>query len=308
MRLHPQSLARISYAYLSDPEPDNKFFQTAVYLFDNNLWEVPPLMRIQANSVTLAVLSSWVFEANRKDTWSCFSVTLPTLIESDYWDTSLGVDDTPFFWRVFFTKKGRFEGHHFYVPVYADAVQGKNWIKAHVAQYKQLLRWGWGVIVFPIAMKGFLTAKMPLRLKLEKLYHMVEQYTIWRTVTFLITFGFLLLVLVNPNIRQTSLGYQLPRITGTILTGAFLFLLPLAILRAKITRPIPSGWPWWKRVWAYLEGPLVIVNLLTYTFFPYLEAETRLMLGKRLKFWSTPKVRPDLTRASEEKKNAIRTT
>jgi len=291
MRFHPQYLARLSYAYLTDPEPNHKFFQTAVYLFDNNLWEVPPLMRIQANSVTLAVLSSWVFEADRKDTWSCFSVTLRTLIESGYWDTSLGVDDTPFFWRAFFARNGEFKGHHFYIPVYADAVQGKDWIKAHIAQYKQLLRWGWGVIVFPIAIKGFLTNKISARIKLEKLYHMIEQYTIWRTVTFLITFGFLLLTFANPNVRRTALGYQLPRITGTILTGAFFFLLPLTLLRAKITRPMPSDWPLWKKVWAYLEGPLVIVNLLTYTFIPYIDAETRLMLGRRLEFWSTPKMR-----------------
>ena len=308
MRLHSQFLARLAYAYLTDPKPDNKFFQTAVYLFDNNLWDVPPLMRIQANSITLAVLSSWVFEANRKDTWSCFSVTLPTLVESDYWDTSLGVDDTPFFWRAFFARNGEFEGHHFYIPVYADAVQGEGWVKAHVSQYKQLLRWGWGVIVFPIAMKGFLTAKIPLRLKLEKLYHMIEQYTIWRTVTFLITFGFLLLTFANPTVRQTSLGYRLPQITGVILTSAFILLLPLTVLRAKITRPMPDDWPLWKKIWAYLEGPLVIINLLTYTFIPYLDAETRLMLGRRLEFWSTPKMRSDLTRTSEEKKNAVNTT
>ena len=300
MRLHPQFLARLAHAYLTDPKPDNKFFQTAVYLFDNNLWDVPPLMRIQANSITLAVLSSWVFEADRKDTWSCYSVTLPTLIETGYWDPALGVDDTPFFWRAFFKKGGEFGGHHFYVPVYADAVQDEGWVKTHISQYRQLLRWGWGVIVFPIAMKGFLTAKIPLRLKLTKLYHMIEQYTIWRTVTFLVTFGFLLLAFANPAIRQTSWGYRLPKITGLILTSAFILLLPLTILRAKITRPMPENWPIWKKVWAYLEGPLVIINLLTYTFIPYLDAETRLMLGKRLEFRFTPKIKA--------KENALATT
>ncbi|NIT03724.1 glycosyltransferase [Candidatus Saccharibacteria bacterium] len=291
MRFHPQFLARLSRAFLTDPERKNKFFQTAVYLFDNNLWDVPPLMRIQANSITLAVLSSWVIEPDRKDTWSCYSVPLTTLMETGYWDTSLGVDDTPFYWRTLIKKEGNFEGHHFYVPVYADAVQDEGFIKTHVSQYKQLLRWGWGVITFPIAMKGFLTTKMSLSLKLSKLYHLLEQYTIWRTVTFLITFGFLLLTLANPDIRLTSAGYRLPKITGVILTTAFIFLVPLTFLRSKISSNIPSGWPWWKRVWAWVEGPLVILNLLTYTFIPYIDAETRLMLGKRLEFWPTPKVR-----------------
>jgi len=57
MRLHPQYLPRLSYAFLTEPNRLNKFFQTAAYLFDNNLWEVPLLMRIQANSISLAVLA-----------------------------------------------------------------------------------------------------------------------------------------------------------------------------------------------------------------------------------------------------------
>ena len=291
MRIHPQFLARMSYAFLTDPEPMEKFYQTAVYLFDNNLWQVPPLMRIQANSVTLAVLGSWVTEPSRKDTWSCYSVPLTTLIETDYWDATLGVDDTPFYWRTFVKKEGKFSGNHFYIPVFADAVQDQGVIKTHVSQYKQLLRWGWGVVTFPIAMKGFLTTRIPLGTKLLKLYHLLEQYTIWRTVTFLITFGFLLLAIANPEVRLTAAGYRLPEITGVILTAAFIFLLPVTYLRSKITTPMPVYWPWWKKLWGWLEGPLVIINLLTYTLVPYIDAETRLMLGRRLEFWSTPKVR-----------------
>ena len=293
MRFHPQFLARLSYAFLTDSDRMDKFFQTATYLFDNNLWDVPPMMRIQANSITLAVLASWVTEPDRKDTWSCYSVPLPTLIETGFWDTELGVDDTPFYWRALIKKEGNFEGHHFYIPVYADAVQDQSFVKTHISQYKQLLRWGWGVISFPIAMKGFLTTKMSLGLKLSKLYHMFEQYTIWRTVTFLVTFGFLMLAIVNPQVRLTAVGYRLPQITGVILTTAFIFLFPLTFLRSKISSTMPKDWPWWKKAWGWLEGPLVIINLLTYTFIPYVDAETRLMIGKRLEFWPTPKVRRD---------------
>ncbi|MEX1068207.1 MAG: glycosyltransferase family A protein, partial [Patescibacteria group bacterium] len=62
MRFHPQYLPRLSHAFLTEPDRLDKFFQTALYLFDNNLWDVPPLMRIQANSLSLAVLASWVAE------------------------------------------------------------------------------------------------------------------------------------------------------------------------------------------------------------------------------------------------------
>ncbi len=291
MRLHPQFLARLGYAFLTDPHRFDKFYQTAVYLFDNNLWEVPSLMRIQANSITLAVLSSWVVEPNTKDTWSCYSVALPTLIEAGFWDPAIGVDDTTFYWNAFLKKEGRFEGNHFYIPVYADAVQDQGLLRTHVSQYKQLLRWGWGVVTFPIAMKGFLTTKVPLGLKISKLYHLIEKFAIWYTLAFLITFGFAILSLVNPEIKLTTLGYLLPKISGVVLTAALVILFPITIFRNKIVRPMPANWSWWKKLWTWVEGPLVVVNLLLYNFAPYLDAETRLMIGKRLEFWPTPKVR-----------------
>lgn len=290
--VHPQFLARLTYEYLLTPERDNHFYQTAVHLYDNNLWEVPPLMRVQANSVTLAVLSSWTFEGHIKETWSCFSTPLPTVIEANFWDVSLGVDDTPFFWRAFFKKKGNFSGRTFYIPISSDAVQGKSFIDAHKSQYRQLLRWGWGVMVFPLAMTGFLTVPgVPLRQKILHLTKMIEQYTIWRTVTFLLTFGFPLLLLFNPTLRTTSLGYNLPRLTGNILTFALVFLVPATFIREKIVKKKPKHWPIWKKILAFMEGPLVIVNLLTYVLVPYVDAETRMMLGRRFSFETTLKIR-----------------
>lgn len=291
MRLHPQFLARLTYAFLTEPNRLNKFFQTAAYLFDNNLWEVPPLMRIQANSISLAVLSSWVVESEHKDTWSCYSVALPTVIEAGFWNPAIGIDDTTFYWNTFLKKQGRFDGNHFYIPVYADAVQDKGLLKTHLSQYRQLLRWGWGIVTFPIAMKGFLTTKIPLGLKLSKTYHLIERFAIWYTLAFLITFGFTMLAAVNPQIQLTTLGYLLPKISGAVLSAAIILLLPITIFRNKITPSPPHHWPWWKKLWIWLEGPLVIINLLLYNFLPYLDAQTRLMFGRRLEFWPTPKMR-----------------
>lgn len=59
--LHEQFLARLSHLYLTSDRRDYKFYSTAVHLFNNNIWEVPVLMRIEANSVTIASLSDWAF-------------------------------------------------------------------------------------------------------------------------------------------------------------------------------------------------------------------------------------------------------
>lgn len=292
-RVHPQFLARATYQFLTAKNRREKFYQTAVYLFDNNIWEVPPLMRVQANGVTLAVLSSWVVDADRKDTWSCYSVPLTTVLEANFWDVTLGVDDTTFFWEAFLAKEGKFSGEGFYIPIYSDAVQGETVFKSHVSQYKQLVRWGWGVLVFPLAVKGFLQKnKIPFSAKIIRLLYMIEQYSIWQTITFLITFGFALFLATNPLARQHSMSYMLPRTTSVMLTLAFIFLLPVTWVREKITVPKPKEWSTWKRLGTWAEAPLIIVNLLTYCFIPYLDAETRFMLGKKMKdLYFTPKHR-----------------
>jgi len=292
-RIHPQFLARATYQYLTAAKRREKFYQTAVYLFDNNIWQVPPLMRIQANGVTLAVLSSWVVDADRKDTWSCYSVPLTTVLEANFWDVALGVDDTTFFWEAYLAKDGQFSGEGFYIPIYSDAVQGESVFKSHLSQYKQLLRWGWGVLVFPIAIKGFLTKKkIPLGAKLLKTFYMLEQYAIWQTIAFMITFGFAIFLVTNPEAKQLSISYLLPKTTSILLTTAFLFLIPVTFVREKITAAKPQEWSRWKRLATWLEAPLIIVNLLTYSFLPYLDAETRFMLGKKMKdLYFTPKHR-----------------
>jgi hypothetical protein len=55
---------------------------------------------------------------------------------------------------------------------------------------------------------------------------------------------------------------------------------------------MPKDWPFWRKMFILLEGPMVVVNLFTYSFVPFVEAQTRMMLGKRMKdLYHTPKVR-----------------
>jgi len=145
-------------------------------------------------------------------------------------------------------------------------------------------------------MEGFLkNRKVPLNKKIAAFSYMIEQYTIWRTITFLVTFGFAIFTFVNHEARQNALAYTVPEITGWILTAAVFFLLPLTVLREKLVVRKPTHWSWWKKLWAYAEGPLVIVNLLTFAFIPYIDAQTRFMFGKRMRdLYFTPKIRSKL--------------
>jgi hypothetical protein len=125
--LNKQYIARLTHLYLTTDNRDNHFYSSAVPLFDNNLWRVPLLMRLEANSVTLGVISDWsVSKGKIRKCFSAFSVSLQTLIDADYFDVALGADDTIFYWRAFFARSGNFDGVPYYIPYSADAVEGKR--------------------------------------------------------------------------------------------------------------------------------------------------------------------------------------
>ena len=290
--VHKEFFARLSYEYLTDEKRLNKFFSTALFLFNNNLWNVPMQMRIEANSVTLGTLSSWIVEKATRETFSCYSTALQTLIDAGFWDVTT-IDDSVFFWRAFFARNGNFEGRCHFIPVSNDAVQGETLIKSHISLYKQLVRWGWGSIVFPLAMYGFLKGKdIPKTAKLLWTFSKIERHLIWRTIAFLITFGFAILTFVSKDIAHSSAVYRLPQIISVILSSALVLIIPVTYFRLKLAPKIPQEWPFWKKAIVYLEGPLIMINLLTYSFVPFLEAETKMMFGKKFKeTYYTPKIR-----------------
>jgi hypothetical protein len=292
--LDRQFLARLTHLYLTSDERYNRFYTTALHLFNNNIWEVPVLMRIEANSVTLGSLSeSTVVNPILKDTFACYSSALQTLVDADYWDVEQGVDDTLFYWRALFARKGRFLATFHYIPYSADAVQSESFWKTHKSMYKQLLRWGWGAIAFPISVTGFLKNKeIPASVKTLWTLKHIKNKVVMITLVFLMTFGIPIITLINPFARQTYSVYSLPDTISLLLTIALIMLVPITFFRSKIVKPIPAEWPFWKKIMVLLEGPMVVVNLFTFSFFPFIEAQTRLMLGKRMRdLYHTPKVR-----------------
>ncbi len=291
--LNEKFISRLSHLYLTCDKRDNRFYQSAVALFDNNYWDVPIFMRIEATSVALGGLSEWSIKGKLKDTFAAYSASLQTLLDADYWDVSLGVDDQIFYWRVFFKRSGDFVGVPHYIPYSADAVKGKNFTDSCRSLYKQLVRWGWGVIDFPLSVKTFLKkGDIPLRLKIAWMFRHLEKRVLLIDSVFLITFGFGLLTFANPDVKQATFAYSLPNIMSILLTIPLIFFLPITIIRFKLVKPMPEEWPFWRKILAVLESPFIIINMLSFSFLPHIEAQTRMLLGKKMKdLYHTPKIR-----------------
>jgi hypothetical protein len=69
--------------------------------------------------------------------------------------------------------------------------------------------------------------------------------------------------------------------------------IAIVIYRRQIT-PVPKGWKWWRHVLDVLETYLIAFNMLTFSFIPYIQAMTEMMLGLgkfKRNFYVTEKVK-----------------
>lgn len=279
---HKEFLAACSYKWITSVKRNNKFYQTAVYTFNNNYWEVPILVRILMINITLPVLASSVFEKQKRETWSCFTLNLQLMKDVNYWDTSIsvGADDTTFYWRPYFHLHGDWTCEVFFIGLSADAVYHQNYFQNHIDQYKQYLRWGWGVITVPLALPQlFKDTRIPLLERVLKIYHLFEVFVLWKVLAFLITFGVPLVIAVNTEIKNEVISITVPQTISTLLTLALVLLLPNTFVKLQIVPPKPKKMNTFKFILlVILEVPLTVISLLTLGYFPFIEATTRMML------------------------------
>ncbi|MCC7289733.1 glycosyltransferase family 2 protein [bacterium] len=279
-RPHPKFLSAVAYKYLTSPEPDKKFYASAVHTLNNNLWRVPPLIRIHSSSLTMVILHNWVVSKRTSETFSAYVANLQTIHETEYWAPDIQNDDTAFYWNALIRYHGNFSGVEVYVPTYSDAVENETHLKTHSSLYKQQLRWGWGIIVFPITLAGLYKNKnIPLLKKLDILFVLVENRLFYLTVVYMLTLALPLLNIFSDQFVYSSAAYNLPRMLSTVMTALMLLNLPIVFFRRRIS-PIPKGWSIFRHIWDFIETFLVTINMLTFAFIPFIQAQTELMLGK----------------------------
>ncbi len=280
---HKKYMSAITYKFLSSENRYHKFFATAVHTFNNNIWQVPALVRVFSTSLTLAVLHGWTVLKHSKDTWSSYAVSLKTVKDVNYWCPDIENDDTAFYWNAKVRFDGDFSGEEVYIPTYNDAVENESYIKTHRSLYKQQHRWGWGIIVFPITLAGlYYNRKIPLKKRLRILWTLFDNQLLFITLVYLITFGIPLLNFFSKMFLETPVSYNIPSLLGYILLGATLLNIPIVILRRNII-PIPEGWSWQRHVWDFMETAGIMVNMLTFSFLPYVQAQTEMLLGLKPK-------------------------
>lgn len=263
-----------------------------VPVYNNNIWDAPALSRVVATSGTFWQMMQQE-RPERLTTFSSHSMSFKTLVDLDFWQTNMVSEDSRIFWNALLFYDGGYESIPLSYPVSMDANLAPTFWRTVKNVYRQQRRWAWGVENFPYLMFGFLkNNKIPLRTKLYYAFNLIEGYWSWSTNALLIfALGWLPLLLGGREFNTMVLAYNLPTITRTIMTFAMVGLVTSAIISMRLLPPRPPHHGKWRTATMAVQWILVPFTIIAFGSIPALDAQTRLMLGKYLGFWITPKHR-----------------
>lgn len=283
----------LSYKFLTVPQPYRASYQP-VPVYHNNIWQAPFFSRIAAYSNTFWQMIQQL-RTEKLATYSSHSMTWQALVDIDFWSPNMVSEDSRIFFHCFCHYQGDYRVEPLHYPVSMDACLDEKALATARNLYKQQRRWGWGVENLPYL--SFNTIKLWPKLKNKRKFlseiFLVQMYGFhsWATYALIIAVvGWLPLLLGGDAFNTTVLSTNLPWVTRWLMTLSMVGLVTSAIL-SNVVVPKKPGQPFLRRLSMVVQWGLLPITIIIFGAIPALEAQTRLLLGRYMGFWVTPKKR-----------------
>lgn len=282
-----QYFANLTYKFLNDRFRYNRFWQSAT-VYHNNFWRVPAPTRLISFFGSLWRIGVLV-QRYRLIPNATYSLSFLMLKRIGFWDTDVIPEDYRVFFKAFFTLKGRVWVEPIFLKTSMDAALSTDYVRSLKNKYDQEHRWSWGVSDDPLFIKWWLTVpNVPFFRKSLILFNVLIDHLLWPVNWFIITIAANVMPFINPVFTRTTIGYNLPRLAGFILTICLLSLVCMIIIDYK-NNP--------KHSHSKIKGLIFPFEFLLLPFagfflstLPAILSHTYLMLGKRIEYKVTEKV------------------
>lgn len=281
----------LTWHFLTEPDPYRVSFQPVPF-YHNNIWDAPALSRVMAGSSTFWQMIQQE-RPEKLSTFSSHSVSFKSLYEIGYWQKNVVSEDSRIFWNLFLAHDGNYRVVPISYPVSMDANLAPSLWETAQNIYKQHRRWMWGAENIPYIIFGFIkNKKIPLRQRIRVVAIQTEGFWSLATNPIMIFFlGWLPVVLGGHLFNTTILSYNLPLVTRNLMVVAMIGLILTAVIFVSFLPPRPREKGRFSKVYMSLQWVLVPITIVIFGAIPGLDAQTRLMFGKYLGFWVTPKHR-----------------
>ncbi|MCI5108481.1 MAG: glycosyltransferase family 2 protein [Candidatus Pacebacteria bacterium] len=287
--VYPKYFSCLTWYFLTTDDPYRTSFQP-VPLYNNNIWDAPSLSRVVASSGTF-----WqMIQQERPEklaTFSSHSVSFQALYEIGYWQKNMVSEDSRIYWNALMAYDGDYKVQPLSYPVSMDANLAPSFFKTSINIYKQQRRWGWGVENVPYILYNFVkNKKIRFSQKIRVVFTQLEGFWSLSTNPLLIfLLGWLPVTIGSPEFKASVLSFNLPIFTRNIMILAMAGLIISAIISLSFLPKRPEGRGRHNYAFMFLQWILIPVTITIFGALPGLDAQTRLMFGKYMGFWVTPK-------------------
>ncbi len=289
--VYPDYFNCLIWHFLTAEKPYKSAFQP-VPLFSNNLWQAPALSRVMAMSSTFWQMIMQE-RPEKAATFSSHSVSFQALYEIGYGQANVVSEDSRIFWNLLIANNGDFSVISLSYPIAMDATIAPTWWGTIKNIYKQHRRWTYGVENWCYLIYHFFkNKKIPLKKRWSIALVQGEGY--WSLVTnpiMLFIMGWAPIFLGTREFHQTVLSYELPIVVRNLLIVAMLGLVVSSIISLSLTPSRPKNYSRFIYVVMAVQWIMVPITMIVFSAIPGLDAQTRLMFGRYLGFWVTPKIR-----------------
>lgn len=293
--IYPDYFNCLVWHFMTAPRPLKSSFQP-VPVFNNNMWEASALARVVAMSSTFWEMVQQE-RPEKMATFSSHAVSFQALYEIGYWQSNMVSEDSRIYWNLMIANDGEFDVIPLTYPVSMDANAAPTFLGTVVQIYKQHRRWTYGVENLVYILYHFSKNKnIPFSKRFFVALQQAEGY--WSLVTnpiMLFILGWAPIFLGSQEFHQTVLSYNLPIMVRDLLILAMFGLVVSSIISLTMIPPRPEGKGRFRYIVMALQWILVPLTMVIFSAIPGLDAQTRLMLGRYMGFWVTPKVRTPQT-------------
>jgi hypothetical protein len=287
--IYPDYFNCLMWHFLTCDNPYKSAFQP-VPLFNNNLWEAPALSRVMAMSSTFWQMIMQE-RPEKSATFSSHSVSYQALYEIGYGQANVVSEDSRIYWNLLIANDGVFDIIPLSYPISMDATIATTFWGTIKNIYKQHRRWTYGVENWVYITYHFTKNKaIPLKRRLSIGALQGEGYSSLVTNPILLfILGWAPIFLGTREFHETVLSYELPIMVRNLLILAMGGLVVSAIISLSLTPPRPDNHPRFRYFVMVIQWIMVPITMIVFSALPGLDAQTRLMLGRYLGFWVTPK-------------------
>lgn len=293
----PNYYACLTYKFATNPKRYRRFWQAPIFYY-NNVWDVPAPLRLPNSMGGLNHLAKLTRKYCVRFPQSTYSLSLRMAHEVGYWDPDIISEDWHMFLKCFFHCGGTVDVEPIFLPVGNDGVRARTYFKTFWEHYQQARRHAWGASDIPYAIKmSFAHPEIRFRTRLRRTWSVFENHVLWSSQWFLITVPAVLMLFfglhVGPewiNIFGLHLGrWWFNHASATILKPCMAPLAIMVLFDGLMRPPRPKSFKLWLYPVQFGQWFLLAAITFLFTALPAIEAQIRLILGKRLEYKCTEK-------------------